>query len=218
MDSSLILSNALNSLVLFFCLGLTAVFLKSALAMPQLIPQLFSSYLFFAISVQGNHAPPASGLSSDIALVLTVAVVLAAVAPIYSFFILCLNRSLYNAVETAAAFNLLSAVPFVTVSLFLSRVHVDVEEPGKITLALMVSPAIIVNLALVRVFANWRTTKNHPKELVWGEVLQESCLNRSVFLLADSVLMRWFISGRDSRQPAYATLRPTGLLCEQPCG
>ena len=49
MSSSLILSNVLNPPVLFFFIGLSAVFLKSDLEIPQPIPKLFSLYLLFAI-------------------------------------------------------------------------------------------------------------------------------------------------------------------------
>jgi hypothetical protein len=53
-------------------------------------------------------------------------------------------------------------------------------------LALMESPAIIVGLILVRVFA----PKNEEEEgTSWGKVLHEAFLNGSVFLLVGSVLI-----------------------------
>lgn len=42
MDSSLILSNILNPLVLFFLMGMMAVFLKPDLELPYTLPKLFS--------------------------------------------------------------------------------------------------------------------------------------------------------------------------------
>ena len=42
MDSSLILSNILNPLVLFFLMGMMAVFLKPDLELPHTLPKLFS--------------------------------------------------------------------------------------------------------------------------------------------------------------------------------
>ena len=50
MDSSLILWNALNSSILLFSIGLTAVFLKSDFESLQQIPKLFSLCLWFAIA------------------------------------------------------------------------------------------------------------------------------------------------------------------------
>ena len=84
MDSSLILSNVLNPAVLFFSMGLTAVFLKSGLVIPQLIPKLFSQYLLFAIGLKGGHELHKSGLSCNIVMTLIVAVVVTAVVPVYS--------------------------------------------------------------------------------------------------------------------------------------
>ena len=57
MNSSLILSNVLNSPALFFFIGLTTVFLKSDLEIPQPIPNLFSLYLLFVIGFKGTWAP-----------------------------------------------------------------------------------------------------------------------------------------------------------------
>ena len=50
MDSSLILWNVLNSSVLLFLIGLTAVFLKSDFEILQQIPKLFSLCLWLAIA------------------------------------------------------------------------------------------------------------------------------------------------------------------------
>ena len=87
MDSSLILSNISNPPVLFFCIGMTAVFLKSDLDIPHPLPKLFSLYLLFAIGFRG-HEIHESGINSEIAITLLAAILLAAVVPIYFFFIL----------------------------------------------------------------------------------------------------------------------------------
>jgi hypothetical protein len=68
----------------------------------------------------------------------------------------------------------------------------------------MESPAIIVGLLLVRVFANRAITDGGEKEkFAWGEVLRESFLNGSVFLLIGSLLVGLVTSdqGWDSLQP-----------------
>ncbi|MEM9503375.1 MAG: sodium-dependent bicarbonate transport family permease, partial [Cyanobacteria bacterium P01_E01_bin.43] len=91
MSSSLILSNVLNPPVLFFFIGLSAVFQKSDLEIPQPIPKLFSLYLLFAIGFKGGHELHESGLTPDIAIALLAAVVMAALVPVYSFFILRLK-------------------------------------------------------------------------------------------------------------------------------
>ncbi|NET36971.1 MAG: sodium-dependent bicarbonate transport family permease [Cyanothece sp. SIO1E1] len=195
MDSSLILSNVLNPPVLFFFIGITAVFLKSDLEIPQPIPKLFSLYLLFAIGFKGGHELHESGLTSDIAITLIAAVVVASVVPIYSFFILRLKLDIYNAAAIAATYGSISAVTFVTASSFLDRLNVDFGGHMVAALALMESPAIIVGLLLVHFFVN-QPEADQPADdateketFSWGEVLRESCLNGSVFLLVGSLLV-----------------------------
>ncbi|MHC5830338.1 MAG: sodium-dependent bicarbonate transport family permease, partial [Nostoc sp.] len=53
MDFSLIVSNILNPPILFFFLGMTAVFVKSDLEIPPPVPKLLSLYLLFAIGFKG---------------------------------------------------------------------------------------------------------------------------------------------------------------------
>ncbi len=182
MDSSLILSNVLNPPVLFFFIGLAAVFTKSDLEIPQPIPKLFSLYLLFAIGFKGGHELHESGLNSEVITALVAAVVVAAVVPVYSFFILRLKLDLYNAAAIAATYGSISAVTFVTASSFLDRLNVDFGGHMVAALALMESPAIIVGLLLVRVFANREAEGDGEKAAFdWGEVLRESFLNGSVF-------------------------------------
>jgi uncharacterized protein len=201
MNSNLILSNVLNPPVLFFFIGLTAVFVKSDLEIPQPIPKLFSLYLLFAIGFKGGHELHNSGITPDIAMALIAAVVVAAVVPIYSFFILRLKLDLYNAAAIAATYGSISAVTFVTASSFLDKVGMSYGGHMVAALALMESPAIIVGLLLVRVFA--KREKLGPAAAIasgdeaaleeegfsWGEVLREAFLNGSVYLLIGSLLV-----------------------------
>jgi hypothetical protein len=214
MNSSLILSNVLNPPVLFFFIGLTSVFLKSDLEIPQPIPKLFSLYLLFAIGFKGGHELHESGLTPEIALALIASVIVAAVVPIYSFFILRLKLDIYNAAAIAATYGSISAVTFVTASSFLARLNIDFGGHMVAALALMESPAIIVGLLLVRIFAR-RTKDNNSNnnesqnnqsqndEFSWKEVLRESCLNGSVFLLVGSLLV-----GIVTSEQGWESLKP----------
>jgi hypothetical protein len=188
MDSSLILSNILNPPVLFFFLGMLAVFLKSDLEIPQPLPKLFSLYLLFAIGFEGGHKIHEGGINGEIALALLAAIVMAAIVPIYAFFILKLKLDAYNAAAIAATYGSISAVTFVTASSFLEQQDPAIAYGGHMVaaLALMESPAIIVGLLLVRIFAGRDQADN---EFSWSEVLREAFLNGSVFLLLGSLLV-----------------------------
>lgn len=182
MDLSLVLSNILNPPVLFFFLGMLAIFVRSDLEIPPPIPKLFSLYLLFAIGFKGGVELVKSGIGPEVLLTLLVAVVMACVVPIYTFFILKLKLDAYNAAAIAATYGSISAVTFITASSFLEQLSISFDGYMVAALALMESPAIIVGLILVNLF-----TTNQERDFSWPEVLQEAFLNSSVFLLVGSL-------------------------------
>jgi uncharacterized protein len=65
--------------------------------------------LLIAIGCKGGHEIQESGINSEIAITLLTAMVLAAVVPIYSFFILKLKLDVYNAAAIAATYGSISS-------------------------------------------------------------------------------------------------------------
>ncbi|MDZ8228067.1 MULTISPECIES: sodium-dependent bicarbonate transport family permease [unclassified Nostoc] len=184
MDSSLIVSNILNPPILFFFLGMTAVFVKSDLEIPAPVPKLFSLYLLFAIGFKGGVELIKSGVTQEVILTLAAAMMMACVVPIYTFFILKWKLDTYDAAAIAATYGSISAVTFITASAFLTELGITFDGYMVAALALMESPAIIVGLILVNIF-----TADGKREFSWPEVLQEAFLNSSVFLLVGSLLI-----------------------------
>ena len=178
MDVSLIISNILNPPILFFFLGMTAVFVKSDLEIPAPIPKLFSLYLLFAIGFKGGVELVKSGISQDVALTLLAAILMACFVPVYTFFILKIKLGNYDAAAIAATYGSISAVTFITASAFLSELDIAFDGFMVAALALMESPAIIVGLILVNLFGASR-----DQDIKWSEVLREAFLNSSVFSL-----------------------------------
>lgn len=187
MNSSLILSNILNPPVLFFFLGMLAIFLKSDLEIPQPLPKLFSLYLLLAIGFKGGYEITESGINPEIAMTLLAAIFMASAVPVYSFFILRVKLDTFNAAAIAATYGSISAVTFITAQSFLKILNISSGGHMVAALALMESPAIIVGIVLVRLFS--RNQENAKGEFSWGEVLREAFLNGSVFLLIGSVII-----------------------------
>jgi uncharacterized protein len=185
MDVSLILSNILNPPVLAFFLGMLAVFLKSDLEIPAPLPKLFSLYLLFAIGFKGGVELVKSGVNQDVVLTLIAAVIMACIVPVYTFFILRAKLDVYNAGAIAATYGSISAVTFITASSFLGQLGISFDGFMVAALALMESPAIIIGLILVNVFAVTQETR----EFNWKEILREATLNSSVYLLVGSLIM-----------------------------
>jgi uncharacterized protein len=207
MDSSLILSNILNPPVLFFFLGMLAIFVQSDLEIPNPLPKLFSLYLLVAIGFKGGHELFESGLSPLILATLAAAVFMASVVPVYSFFILKIRLDNYNAAAIAATYGSISAVTFITASSLLDELQIDYGGHMVAALALMESPAIVVGLILVKVFTAKEAAadggggedgdgEEESTGTYWGEVLREAFLNGSVLLLIGSVIIG-FLTGTD---------------------
>lgn len=206
MNSSLILSNILNPPVLFFFMGMIAVWLKSDLEIPHPLPKLFSLYLLFAIGFKGGHELHESGLNLEITLTLLAAISTALIIPIYSFFILRLKLDVYNAAAIAAAYGSISAVTFVTASTFLNRLGIEFGGEMVASLALMESPAIIIGIILVRFFSgpgSKAETQEEKAGFSWNEILREAFLNGSVFLLMGSLFV-----GIVTSQKGWESLQP----------
>jgi uncharacterized protein len=185
MDVSLILSNILNPPVLAFFLGMLAVFLKSDLEIPPPLPKLFSLYLLFAIGFKGGVELIKSGISQEVVLTLLAAIFMSIIVPIYSFFILRVKLDAYNAAAIASTYGSISAVTFITAGSFLNQLGINFDGFMVAALALMESPAIVIGLILVSLFA----VKQDKSEFVWKEVLHEATLNSSVYMLVGSLVM-----------------------------
>jgi hypothetical protein len=185
-DVSLILSNILNPPVLFFFLGMTAIFVKSDLEIPAPVPKLLSLYLLFAIGFKGGVELIKSGIGQEVILTLLAAILMACAVPLYTFFILRLQLDAYNAAAIAATYGSISAVTFITAGSFLQQLEIPFDGYMVAALALMESPAIIVGLILVNLFT---VDQEEKRDFAWSEVLQEAFLNSSVFLLVGSLII-----------------------------
>ena len=184
MDLNLIVSNILNPPILFFFLGMIAVFVKSDLEIPVPIPKLFSLYLLFAIGFKGGVELNKSGVTQEVILAMLAAILMACVVPLYTFFILRRQLDVYNSAAIAATYGSISAVTFITANTFLFQLGIKSDGYMVAALALMESPAIIIGLILVNIFA-----ADDKREFSWSEVLREAFLNSSVFLLVGSLII-----------------------------
>jgi uncharacterized protein len=187
MNFDLVISNFLNPPVLFFFLGMIAVLVKSDLEVPAPIPKLFSLYLLLSIGFKGGVELAKSGITQAVLLTMGAAIVMSAVVPIYSFFILRKKLDAYNAAAIAATYGSISAVTFITANSFLDELHIDHDGYMVAAVAIMESPAIIVGLILVNLFGGKRDADDQAEPTNWGKVLQEAFLNGSVVLLVGSL-------------------------------
>jgi hypothetical protein len=186
MEIDLIVQNILNPPILFFFLGMLAVFLKSDLSIPQPLPKLFSLYLLIAIGLHGGYELSKSGLDANVLKTLSLAVLMAIIVPVYSFFVLRMRVGLHDAVALAATYGSVSAVTFITGITYLRTIGVEYGGYMVASMTLMESPAIIIGLVLLALFGKKDEKSSRTS---WGEVLKEAFFNSSVFLLVGALLI-----------------------------
>ena len=203
----IILQNILNPPILFFFLGMLAVFLKSDLSIPQPLPKLFSLYLLIAIGLHGGYELSKSGLDVNVLKALLLAMFMATLVPIYTYFILRRKLDIYNAIAVAATYGSISAVTFITGITYLQTMGVEYGGYMVAAMTLMESPAIVIGLVFAALFAK---DKNNGKESKtdWKEILRESFLNPSVYLLIGALVIGVLTGekGWTSMEPLFGTL------------
>lgn len=199
MDINIIASNILNPQILFYFLGVAAVALKSDLDIPQPLPKFFSLYLLLSIGFKGGVELSKSPFNDSILFTLLAAILMAVLVPIYSFFILRTKFDVSNSAAIAATYGSISAVTFITASVFLQRLGVEFSGYLIAAMALMESPSIIIGLILYRLF----TSGKSMEEFSWSELIREAFFNGSVFLILGSLIIGSLTgaSGGESLKP-----------------
>jgi hypothetical protein len=216
MDLGVIASNLLQPPVLCFFLGVAACLIKSDLDFPAPLPKFFSLYLLFAIGFKGGIGLQESGLDTTTVLTLAAGILLGVLVPIYTFFLLRKRVGTANAAAIAATYGSISAVTFITATVYLSERNIPYGSHMIAAMALMESPAIIAGVLLARYFGTGEATPkgvpSRPRKS--SEILHEAFFNGSVVLLIGSMLIG-FLTGEKGK----VALDPfthqifTGMLC-----
>jgi hypothetical protein len=192
MDLGTVLTTILSPAILFFFLGFLAVLVKSDLELPHPLPRLFSTYLLIAIGYTGGEKLAQAGISTSVVLFIVAAIVIAVIIPIYTFFVLRRLLTIHDAAAMAATYGSISIVTFIVGTEFLERLGPPFGGYMVALMSLMESPAIIVGIALVRLFAP--SSANAAARPGLGSILRESLLNGTVLLLVGSLVIG-FITG-----------------------
>lgn len=197
MDSSLILNNLLSPPILFFLGGLLAVAVRSDLEIPREVAKFLSLFLLFSIGLKGGVELAHGEDWASMLRPLGMALFLAIIVPLYTFFILKRKLDVYNAGAIAATYGSVSAVTFVTAVAFLQQSGIDFGGHMIAALAIMESPAIIVGVILIGRYGD-----NRGKTTL-KQVLHEAFTNGSVFIILLSLIIGLVISDQQ-----YAGVKP----------
>lgn len=209
--SSAFLANLSSPPLLFFFLGMLAVFVRSDLDIPGQIARFLSLYLLFAIGFKGGVALAKAPVGPEVWITLGAAVLLSAAVPIYSYFVLRGRLGIANAAAVAATYGSVSAVTFITATSYLDTQDVAWSGYLVAAMALMESPAIIVGMLL---YSRFRQQGEDQRRLRWGPLLHEACLNGSVFLILGSMVIGYLTGPEGMSDIAPVVEAPfLGVLC-----
>lgn len=184
MNFDLLIENVTNPALLFFLLGIIAVYLKSDLEIPNNTSKFISLYLLFSIGFKGGQELAHSDFSIHVVWEILFGISISILIPLYTFFILKRKFNIENSGAIAAAYGSVSAVTFVTAISFLEMQNLDFKGHMVAVMALMEAPAIIVGVVLIRMYSKSNSTSSKL-----SEVIKHSFTNGSVLLIIGSLMI-----------------------------
>ncbi|REJ81957.1 MAG: sodium-dependent bicarbonate transport family permease [Bacteroidetes bacterium] len=203
MDFQILISNLTNPTLLFFVLGIVATLLKSDLEIPSTTSKFITLYLFFSIGFRGGQELAHSGINMEILYSLIFAMVISALIPLYTYYILRRKLSVSDSGAIAAAYGSVSAVTFVAAVSFLEAQQINFGGHMVAVMALMESPAIIIGVILIMQY------ERSSSQAKLGEVLKHSITNSSVLMILGSLVIGLIA---DTKQAAGITPFTTDIF------
>lgn len=193
MNFNLLIENLTNPALLFFVLGIIAVYVKSDLQIPPNSSKFISLYLLFAIGFKGGQELSHETFTTEIGWSILFGILISLLIPLYTFFILKRKLSVFDAGAIAAAYGSVSAVTFVTAVSFLEAQQMNIHGHMVAIMALMESPAIIIGLVLISIFNN-----NETEKIKKRSALKHSFTNGSVLLILGSLIIGYLASDKQA--------------------
>jgi hypothetical protein len=193
MNYNLLIDNLTNPALLFFVLGIFAVYLKSDLEIPENSSKFISLYLLFAIGFRGGQELSHEAFTREIGLSMLFGVFISLIIPLYTFFILKRRLNVFDAGAIAAAYGSVSAVTFVTAVSYLESQQLSLHGHMVAIMALMESPAIIIGLLLISIF-----NKNENEKIKKRTAIKHSFTNGSVLLILGSLIIGYLANAKQA--------------------
>ncbi len=193
MNYNLLIENLTNPALLFFVLGIVAVYLKSDLAIPENSSKFISLYLLFAIGFKGGQELSHEAFTIEIGWSMLFGVLISLMIPVYTFFILKRRLNVFDAGAIAATYGSVSAVTFVTAVSYLESQQLPLHGHMVAIMALMESPAIIIGLLLISIF-----NKDENEIIKKRTAIKHSFTNGSVLLILGSLIIGYLASDKQA--------------------
>jgi uncharacterized protein len=194
MNFNLLIENLTNPALLFFVLGIIAVYVKSDLEIPPNSSKFISLYLLFSIGFKGGQELSHETFTGEIAWSILFGISISAIIPFYTFFILRRKLNVFDSGAIASAYGSVSAVTFVTAVSYLESQQLSLHGHMVAIMALMESPAIIIGLVLISLFNKKESSTN----IDIPSVIKHSLTNGSVLLILGSLVIGFLANDKQA--------------------
>jgi hypothetical protein len=205
---SLGLQNLLSPMVLFFVLGLLAVWARSDLSIPEAVAKFLALYLLLSIGFRGGAEVSHHGLTAPLLSAIAAGIALSFAMPFIAYALLRATTGLstIDAAAIAGHYGSISAVTFASVTGILNQLAVPYDGYLVAVAAAMETPAIFSAFLIAN--------RERKAEAGGGEFFREVAFNGSLFILLGS-----FAIGAMTGERGAAMLKPfildpfAGVLC-----
>lgn len=192
MNPTFLFENLTNPAFLFFLLGIIAVYVKSDVQIPSTTSKFIAIYLLFSIGFNSGQELSHQAITIEILASLLFGILIAALIPLYVFFIAKIKLPVHDSIAIASAYGSVSAVTFVTAVSYIEAKQLTLHGHMVAVMALMESPAIIVGLILLSLWGGG------GKTLSWKSIMQHSFANASVLLILGSLLIGYIANAKQA--------------------
>jgi hypothetical protein len=199
----------LDPTVLFFCLGVLAVWFRSNIEVPAHTMKFLSYYLLMSIGFKGGIAMAKTTWTFEMLWTILAGLIASALIPVWMFFVLKRKLSADNAAAISACYGSVSAVTFLTAISWLENLNQPFSGHFVALMALMESPAIIAGILLAKLNSAKGETSFSLKA-----ILHDAFFNGSIFLLIGSMAIGFVMN--PARAADYQTFMYDifkGFLC-----
>lgn len=183
-----ILTTILNPGVLFFILGFVAILLKSNLTIPESVVKFVSLYLMLSIGFKGGISLHSSSLFGDGIIIIGIILVMSAIVPVATFFLLKGKLGVADAAAIGATYGSNSTLTYITAAGFLTSIGASYAGYMTVALVVMETPAIIFAIVMANLSMKGGSQKST------GQVLREALTDGTLLVLVGSMIIGYILT------------------------
>ncbi|MFK7909097.1 MAG: sodium-dependent bicarbonate transport family permease [Akkermansiaceae bacterium] len=194
-----ILTTILNPGVLFFILGFVAIMLNSNLSIPESVVKFVSLYLMLSIGFKGGISLHQSSLWGDGIIIIGIIILMSAIVPIYSYFLLRKKLGVADAAAIGATYGSNSTLTYITAAGFLTSIGASYAGYMTVALVVMETPAIIFAIVMAHLSTKSGSAKSTKS------VIKEALTDGTLLVLVGSMVIGYILTALGTEKSPLST-------------